>query len=426
MSYKLENVNNCTKKLSFSFENLDLTEEINTALKEKQKSSNLKGFRKGKAPLAMVQKFFGPQVESDALNRFVQKELSNAVTTEKINLVGYPEFSNMDYKEGKSVSFEAVCEIFPEVELTDYSTLEFTRDTVEASDEDVEKTMLSQLEQKSEMKEISGDIGLINGHHAVFNFEGEKENGEKPENMKGSEFLLEIGSNQFIPGFEEGMLGLKKGEKRVIDTTFPDTYHVEDLKNAKVKFNVELLEIKEKVYPEINDDLSKELGYESAEDFKTKTKEQLLKQKNRAADEKLHQEILDKLIENNSFDVPKTMVTQQEKPVRDELKQSLQSQGFTEEMMTEYFAKWHEDVKSKAEFQVKSGVILDTLARKFEIEVNDSEFEAKLEEMAQGTGLTVDQIKSFYAKDEQTKKNLKYAIREEKTFEKIKENLSVK
>ena len=184
-------------------------------------------------------------------------------------------------------------------------SLEFTRDEVKIGDEDLENVRKNYLDQKGEMKEVEGDVALEKGHHAVFNFEGVKEDGSRPENMKGSEYVLEIGSGQFIPGFEDGMMGMKSGEEKNLELTFPAEYHVDELKNAKVTFEVKLLEIKEKILPEWNDETAKELGYDSVEDFNTKNTEAMTAQRNRAADEKLHQEILEKLISENELEIPK-------------------------------------------------------------------------------------------------------------------------
>ena len=192
------------------------------------------------------------------------------------------------------------------------------------------------------MKEVTEEgVALANGHFAVINFQGEKEDGSRPENMKGEEYLLELGSNTFIPGFEDGVVGMKAGEEKKIDLSFPADYHVEELKEAKVTFfEVKVLEIKEKVYPEFNDELAKEFGHDSVEDFLTKNREQLTQQKTRAADEKLHGEIRDlkKLIEKNQFDLPKTMVSQQEGYLKEDLKRNLTQQGFNDAMTEEYFA----------------------------------------------------------------------------------------
>lgn len=426
MSYTVEQINGCTKKIIFNFETLDLSTEIKNAVLEKQKTVSLKGFRKGKAPLDMVQKMYGPQIEHDALNRFINNQFIEAVEKEDIRVVGYPTFENMNYESGKSVSFDALVEIFPSVEVKEMKGLNFTRDKVEVTDADVEDVKKNYLSSKAEMKEITDEgTTLDKGMFAVMNFQGEKEDGEKPENMKGEDFLLEIGSGQFIPGFEEGMVGMKKGETKTIELTFPSDYHAEDLKDAKVKFEVELLEIKTKEFPEFTDELAKEFGFESVADFNEKNKKSMEMQKNRAADEKLHQEILEKLVEENKFDVPNAMIHQQEDYLKQDLTRNLKAQGFTDEMCDEYFSKWHDDLHAKAEFQVKSGLILDTLAKKYEVESTDADLEKKIAETAEGTGADIEQIKKYYTSNEQVKKNMMYAIREEKTFEKIKDEVTI-
>src|SRR5690606_6093892 len=136
MSYQVQAVNGCTKRLVFNFETLDLTTEIKAAVAKKRSSANLKGFRKGKAPLAMVEQIYGPQLEGEALNSFVQNKVFEAITAEKLRVVGYPAFENMKYDAGKSVSFEAVVEVFPEIKLNDVSGLSFTMDDTKVTTED--------------------------------------------------------------------------------------------------------------------------------------------------------------------------------------------------------------------------------------------------------------------------------------------------
>lgn len=425
MSYTVETINNCTKKLIFNFETLDLSTQIDTEIQKKQKTVSIKGFRKGKAPLSLVQQVYGPQIENDALNNFIQSEFFQAVNKENLKVVGYPSFENMKYKKNESVSFDALVETFPEFDLADYASLEFSRDEVKLGETELEDLKKNYLNSKAEMKEVEGAT-IAKGHHVVFDFEGVRADGTRPENMKGKEYVLEIGSGQFIPGFEDGMLGLKSGEEKNLELTFPKDYHMEDLRDEKVTFEVKVHEIKEKVFPEFTDELAKEFGFESVTDFETKQTDMLTKQKNRAADEKLHGEILEKLIEQNKFDVPKTMVTQQENYLRTDLEKSLKQQGFNEQMMKEYFEKWSADVSSKAEFQVKSGLILEKLGDKYSVEATDADFDKKIEEMASQTGMETDKVKEYYSSNEQVKKNMMYAIKEEKTFEALKADVKVK
>jgi trigger factor len=425
MSYTIQDVNGCTKKLVFNFEQVDLSKEIKEALVAKQSSSNLKGFRKGKAPLEMVQKLFGPQVENDALYRFISDQYYQAVKKENIRAVGYPQFGNTKY-ESKTVAFEATVEIIPDFQLKDYSKLSFKKESEAVTEEDFETLKKNHLSQKAELAEVK-DAGhkLAKGDHAVFNFEGEKADGSKPENMKATEYMLEIGSGQFIPGFEDGMIGLKKGDKKDIKVTFPADYHEEDLKNAPVTFHVELLEIKTKNFPEFTDELAKEFGFESVADFTAKNKERMATQKKREVASKLQQQILEKLIEENQFEVPKALIDDQKESVKQELSRTLKQQGFNDQMIGLYFERWDADVTSKALFQVRSGLILDKLGKKYNVEASESDLDVKIEEMVAQSGMKKEEISKFYKSNENIKRNLMYAIREEKTFAALMKDMKV-
>lgn len=425
MSYEIESINGCTKKIMFSFQDVDLSTQIEASLKEKQRSSNLKGFRKGKAPLNFVKQVYGPQIESEALHRFVSQAFYKAIQEEDLKVVGYPAFGNTKHEEN-NVSFDATVEIFPEVSIKDYSSYSFTKENDAITDEDVKELEDRYLAPKAEMVEIKDDNRAIEkGIFAVFNFQGEKPDGSKPDNMKAEEFLLEIGSGQFIPGFEDGMIGLKKGEKKTIEVTFPGDYHEEDLRNALVKFDVDILELKEKITPEFTDELVKEFGFENVEDFKTKNKNRLVDQKKREVQSKLQEQILKKLVAENSFDVPSILLDQQRKSVQDDLGANLKQQGFDDNMLNTYFDKWADDINQKAEFQVRSGLILEQLAKKYDIKTSEADLDAKIEEMATQSGMEKSQIANYYKSNEQIKSNLMYAIREEKTFDMLIQDMKV-
>lgn len=426
MSYTIENVNGCTKKFIFNFDKVDLSQQIKQALIAKQQNSNLKGFRKGKAPLDMVQKLFGPQIENDALYRFISEQFYEAIQKENVRAVGYPSFGNTKYEAGQTVAFEATVEVFPEVTLKDYSHLTFKKDAETVSDEDFQTLKKNYLSSKAEVTEVKDEkVTLANGHFAVFNFEGETADGNKPENMKAQDYMLEMGSGQFIPGFEEGMIGMKKGEKKDVKVTFPAEYHEESLRNAPVTFHVELLEIKEKNFPELTDDLAKEFGFESVADFEAKNKERMATQKKREVTQKLHQEILEKLIAENAFDVPNALLEDQKVAVKNDLKNTLKGQGFNDQMIELYFERWNADVEQKALFQVRSGLILDNLAKKYAVEATDADLDVKIQEMVAQSGMKKEEIESFYKNNANVKNNLMYAIREEKTFAALIKDMKV-
>lgn len=426
MSYTIQEVNGCTKKLIFNFEKVDLSKEIKDAVMAKQQNSNLKGFRKGKAPLEMVQKLFGPQIENDALHRFISNEYFEAVKKENIRAVGYPQFGNTKYEADKTVAFEATVEVIPEFELKDFSKYTFKKESEEVTDADFETLKQNYLAPKAEVVEVKdANHKLAKGDYAVFNFEGEKADGTKPENMKAQEFMLEIGSGQFIPGFEDGMIGFKKGDKKDIKVTFPADYHEAELKNAPVTFHVEVLEIKQKNFPEFTDELAKEFGFTSVADFNEKNKGRMAQQKKREVQTKLQQQILEKLIDDNKIEVPQALIEEQKEGVKQDLTKTLKQQGFNEQMIALYFERWNDDVTNKAVFQVRSGLILDKLAKKFNIEAKESDLDAKIDEMVSQSDMKKDEIAKFYKSNENIKRNLMYAIREEKTFDALIKQMKV-
>ena len=426
MSYTIQEVNGCTKKLIFNFEKVDLSKEIKDAVMAKQQNSNLKGFRKGKAPLEMVQKLFGPQIENDALHRFISNEYFEAVKKENIRAVGYPQFGNTKYEADKTVAFEATVEVIPEFELKDFSKYTFKKESEEVTDADFETLKQNYLAPKAEVIEVKdANHKLAKGDYAVFNFEGEKADGTKPENMKAQEFMLEIGSGQFIPGFEDGMIGFKKGDKKDIKVTFPADYHEAELKNAPVTFHVEVLEIKQKNFPEFTDELAKEFGFTSVVDFNEKNKGRMAQQKKREVQTKLQQQILEKLIDDNKIEVPQALIEEQKEGVKQDLTKTLKQQGFNEQMIALYFERWNDDVTNKAVFQVRSGLILDKLAKKFNIEAKESDLDAKIDEMVSQSDMKKDEIAKFYKSNENIKRNLMYAIREEKTFDVLIKQMKV-
>jgi trigger factor len=426
MSYTIQDVNGCTKKFIFNFDKVDLSKEIKEAVLAKQQNSNLKGFRKGKAPIEMVQKLFGPQIENDALYRFISNEYLEAVKKENIRAVGYPQFGNTKYEAGKNVAFEATVEVIPDFELKDYKSYTFKKDAETVTDEDFETLKKNYLSSKAEVAEVKdANHKLAKGDFAVFNFEGEKADGSKPENMKAQDYMLEIGSGQFIPGFEDGMIGLKKGDKKDIKVNFPADYHEAELQNAPVTFHVEVLEIKQKNFPEFSDELAKQFGFESVADFTAKNKERMATQKKREVQTKLQQQILEKLIEENKFEVPNALIEDQKESVKQELSKTLKQQGFNDQMIGLYFERWNDDVTNKASFQVRSGLILDKLARKYNIEATEADLDVKIDEMVSQSGMKKDEIAKFYKSNENIKRNLMYAIREEKTFSALVKEMKV-
>ena len=211
MSYVVEELNDCSSKFIFDLENVDLSSQIEKVLLEKQKKANLKGFRKGKVPLSIVSRMYKDEAQKNALMEVVSRHIFDVLEEKKISSLGTPQLVDLNYDQDScSVKFQVVVEYIPSIAINDYSHLKFEKEKSSVSNEDVEKLINGELEQLAQLVEIK-DVALDKGHTAVIDFQGEKENGERPENMKGEEHLLEIGSNTFIPGFEDALTGHEEG-----------------------------------------------------------------------------------------------------------------------------------------------------------------------------------------------------------------------
>lgn len=426
MGYDVINVNDCTRKLVFHFDKMNLSTEIEQALEKKRSEVTIKGFRKGKAPLQMVKNIYLPEIKHDAINHFISNKFYDALKEADIRPIGNPEFSNVKLDKEDEIHFEVTVETFPDFELKDVSHLKFEKEKITVTEEEVVESRKRMLESKAQMVPVEGDnLVLDKGQFAVFNFQGELENGDKPENMKGEEYMLEIGSGQFIPGFEEGMIGLKVGEKKDVNVVFPETYHEASLQSKPVVFHVELLEIKEKKLPELTEEFLKELGFKSEEDLTEKVKGQIESQKTQMIKEKLKEDVLKKLSEEFEFSVPQYLLNEQKKSVEKNILGNLERQGLPQDKHAEYIEKWGKDLEEKALFQVRTGLIIEKFAEKYNVTVDEKDFEDKMKEMAEQSGMKVEDIMGYYGKNEQLKKNYMYTLREEKIFEKVLSEVKV-
>lgn len=422
MAYKVESLSHCSKKLSFHYDSIDLSPDIQKGLKLKQQKANLKGFRPGKAPMSMIETLFRGEVENEVQRNFVSKEFFDAVEKEALKTVGFPMFSSVTFEANSEVKFEVTVEVFPEFELQNITQLNVTENPVVVTEEEFVQAKEQALKAHAQMIEIEdASVAVEKGHFVVINFVGHFEDGSEVPGAKANESLLEIGSGRFIPGFEDHLVGMKKDEAREFTVTFPADYHAEDLRSKNVCFKVTLLEIKEHQIPTYNDDFAKELEYDSVADYEKAIRENLQERKSAAERERVNQQIIDQILKMHSFDIPQSMIALQEDNIKKELKGNLKRQQFTDQMVEEYFVKWHDDVHQKAIIQIRTSLILDKIAESYQIEATDEDLEKKYAEFAERIRSTVEDVKKMYASHENIVSNLRYAIQEEKTLSKILE-----
>ena len=383
------------KKLSLEIPAETVDAELDKAYKKIAKTAEIKGFRKGKVPKKILEQHYGPRAQYDAAGPLINNSLYKALLDNEIEAVSQPEVVNSGVVEaGKPFTYEAEVEVRPEIVAKDYTGLELEKEKF-IFDEATVDQQLEQMANSRTQLEVTSRKKAREGDTVIIDFEGFID--DTPfENGAAKDFELALGSNSFIPGFEDQIVGMKREQEKEINVTFPEGYGAKDLAGKPAVFKVLLKEIKEKIVPEIDDNLAKELDAENLDELKERIKENTIAQGTQQVEGQLQENLMNALIENNEFDVPEGMVTNQLHHLKDNFSQRLKAQGMSLEMLgmnEETFAKTYRDMAVQ---QVKGELLLDAIAAQEEITVDDSELDAKMEEYAASSEIPLDQVKKYF------------------------------
>ena len=366
-------------------------EALDQAFKKVVKDVSLPGFRKGRVPRQIFEKRFG-----DAIDMILPNAYTEAVDQTGIFPVDQPKIDIEQIERGKDLIFVCEVTVKPEVKLGEYKGLEVEEESVEVTDEDVENELKSLQERHAELV-VKEEGKVEEGNTVVIDFEGFLD-GEPFEGGKGENHPLEIGSGQFIPGFEEQLIGKESGEETEINVTFPEDYHAEHLAGKDAVFKVKIHEIKEKEIPELDDEFAKDVDedVETLEELKEKTREQLKKQKEQAAENKKREQLIEKATENAEVDIPEAMINTELDHMMREFEQRLQMQGMTLENYYQFSGQSEEDLKEQmkedAEKRVKTNLTLEAILEAENLEVTEEDIEEELNEMAEMYKLEKEQL----------------------------------
>ena len=404
-------------------------ERVNDALeqayKKVVKDVEIPGFRKGKVPRKILEAQYGKEIlHKDALDILIPEGYRDAVEEADIEPIDQPEIDDYYIAEDEPATFSATVEVKPKVELGEYTGLGVEKEEVEVTEEDIEERIEHTRDQHSQLQSVDRDT-VEDGDFAIIDFEG-KIDGEPFEGGSGEEYSLEIGSNTFIPGFEEKLIGAKVGEETDVEVTFPEDYNAEDLAGEDAVFTVEVKEIKEKQKPELDDDFAKEASdFETMEEWRESIREEIKEQKEQQTEQEYENELLDKISENCEVNIPEKMVDDELDKMFQNLSQSISSQGLEVDEYLNYMGmdeeSWREDNRETAAKRVKNNLILEAIADSEEIEVKDEKVDEEIEKIAEENDQDVEQIKAFMQMQGQMD-GLKDSLRMEKTLDFLKEN----
>ena len=427
MSIKIEKTENANElKLSFEIEAAKFEEAINKVYEKSAKYFNIPGFRKGKAPRAMVEKAYGIEIfYEDAFNEVVPEVYEKELKENNIEAVSRPDLDIEQMEKGKDLKFTAVVQIKPEVKLGKYKGIEIKKIEYNVSDKDVEHELGHMVERNARIVAVE-DRPVENKDITVIDFEGSVD-GVKFEGGKAEGHELEIGSNTFIPGFEEQIIGMKIEEEKDIKVKFPDDYFSEDLKGKEAVFKVKLHEIKKKELPEVNDDFAKDASeFDTLKELKNSIKEKLEEENKNRVKYETEDEAIKAVCKETEIDIPSGMIeTELDNMVKD-VETRLSYQGMNMEMYLQMIGKTMEDFRKEGEEQAKEAVktklVLEQIIKTEKLEADKKQVEEKLEEMAKMYGKEKEELE----KNENFMDYLKKQLAQEKAIELIVSNAKIK
>ena len=348
------------------------------------KDAKVDGFRKGHVPADVLEKKFKKEIEGEILNHIISEEYRKAV--EENNLSPIADIKLEKYEDNEdNVEVVFTIPVLPEITLGDYKSIKVEKEALDVNDEKVNAEIEIMRSNAGKLKEVADDEAAKDKDVANINFEGFVD-GEAFDGGKAEGFDLTLGSKSFIDTFEDQIIGHKKGDEFDVNVTFPEEYHAENLKGKPAVFKVKVNSIKRKEEAELNEDLAKELGYDSVEDLKAKTKENLIKREETRIENEYKGKVVDAVVDGVNFEIPEAIVEREIQFQINRFAQQLQMQGMSLnqyfEMTGQNIEKMRESIKESAEKSVKRDLVLNEIAKVEKVEATEEEVNAELDRTA--------------------------------------------
>ena len=411
--------NNLEKKIKLNISSKDLESDFKKRLLAQQSSSDLKGFRKGKAPLDVIEKYYGDQIKQRLIMDKMGDIFYKKISEENIPVVGQPSFAPESFDIKKDIKFEVSYEIYPEFSLTRMGSLSFKKPVSKVTDQDIKKATDLVLKRYGKAEPI--DEKSKEGNFVKIDFEGFL-NGEKFEGGEAQDYSLELGSKTMIPGFEEQIIGMKAAESKDIEVTFPDDYQAENLKGQKVMFKIKMKEVSEVKLPNLDEEFFKSINMDvkTKAEFEKKIEEQLQTDLKTNLKTKTKQRIFDAFESSNQIDIPQSMIISEANNLRNN----------TAQQMGLDIGKLEEDqfpidnFKENALKRVRLGVLINKLIEENNISVDNDTLKKEIEDKSKSFKDPEQYVNWIYGNEEQLK-NIESLVLEDKVAEYLEEKSKV-
>ncbi|MCK9563238.1 MAG: trigger factor [Bacteroidales bacterium] len=412
MQVSIETVSGLERRMTIGVPADQVENEVTARLQKAARTVRLNGFRAGKVPFKVVRQRFGPGVRQEVVGEVVSKSFQDAISKENVRPAGQPSIDSLTDEPGKDLQFVASFEVYPEVELQDFTSLSVVKPVAEVTEADVDKMIDVLRDQNAAWHDV--ERAAQEGDQVKIDYTGRKD-GEEFEGGKASGSNLVLGSGQMIPGFETGIVGMKAGDTKTINATFPDDYHAEALKGAAVEFDITVHAVQEKQQPELDDEFFARFGVNEGgeEKFRAEVRTNMERELRNAIKNKVKTRLMTQLLEKHSVDLPKALVKEEVGALRRQmLSQFGGGQNFDESLLPD------ELFSAEAERRVALGLLVAKVIEQAEIKADAEKVRAQIEEIA-ATYEEPEEVVRYYYGNQQLLVGVQSAVLEDQVVEHI-------
>jgi trigger factor len=416
MKVQIENISSFERKIFFEIPSDVVSQEMESTYRALNRNVKVKGFRPGKVPRSILERYYKTQVEEEVASKLIKDSYGKAVEEHRLTPVVEPTVLDRAFEAGKDFKYTVTVEVKPEVAVEGYLGMEVERAKVSVSEDEVEARLKDLQDTHAQLKPLGMNRPIQEKDLVIFDFEGTY-SGQPLEGWKAHDHLAEVGSKTLLGNLDLQLIGLSRNEEKDVSITLPETYSKKELSGKSIQVHLKVKEIKEKILPVLDDEFAKDVGnYNTVADLKARLHQTLREQKQAQANQAAKEKLLSMLVEKNPFPISKSMIERQVQTLIARTELRLARQGMKLEEASLDRQQLHDSFMPTAEKEVRGALILEKIAEMEKLSVGEAELEAKFEQMAGQLNQRVEAVKGYYQK-EGLLEDLRAQIREEKTLD---------
>lgn len=405
------------KKISFGIEPQEVDAEVEKFCRKLAREVDIKGFRKGKAPASVIRRMFRDQIRKEVGAQIVSTSLEKFLKDQPLKPVGEPELDVPPLEEGKEFAFSVVLDVKPEIEIYDWEGIELVKERAKVTDEELQESLRQLQNRHGKLESTEEDRGVQPGDVVLVDYEGFVNGAPFSGNVK-KDVYIEVGAGDTRKEIEEALIGGRPGETREAEVEYPGNLVNRDLAGRKATYHITIKKILRKELPAMDDEFAKDVGpYPSLEELKERLREEILREKEKRIRRKLEEDLMEELLRRNPFEAPRSLVAQRHARLMENARVHFLSKGLFLERETEGYQKLEADLEQLAEKEVKKDLLLESLQKKFSMEVSDEEVERRIAEIASRHEQSVEKVRAEIQKEEDGMALFRQGLANEKTLD---------